>query len=222
MRSARLAALCVGWAAVASPAASFDCEKPRNKLERVICSDTTLSALDAQVWDAYGARIRGLSALQYAHARERHIAWRRARGLYDTGLDALIHEHRTHLAWLSHPLLPLEGRYARDGDAQGPRIEAGVDIGAADLLDLRGYSGARALLAWTVRAAAAGAPAHGSASVRIADGRARFTPDFAGTPSRRLGVCEFRVSFGDDRLTLEAIGECGADFAGTYLKVARQ
>lgn len=221
MPLARLIALCLGCLAATGLAASFDCERPRGKLNRVICSDATLSALDAEVWNAYGVRIRDLSALQYAQTRERHIAWRRARGLYDMGVDALIHEHRVHLAWLTHPLLPLEGRYARGGEAAGPRIEIGVDIAAADHLDLRGFSGGQPLLAWSVRAGPAG-QAGPAEAVRIADGATRFVPEFAGTPTRRLGDCEFRASFGSDRLTLEAIGECGADFGGTYLKVARE
>ena len=67
-----LATLAFRWAGLgmlaagAVGAASFDCQRARSKLNRLICSDAVLSSLDETVWNAYGERIRSLSALQYA------------------------------------------------------------------------------------------------------------------------------------------------------------
>ena len=220
-------------AAHSAVAASFDCDRARGKLNRVICSDAELSRLDEEVWNAYGERIKSLSPAQYAHARARHVAWRRARGIYETAVAPLLHEYRAQLAWLRHPLLPLEGRYLREGDGELARIEAEVDTRSPDALDLRGFSGDRRILAWFVQGPAYGAAnaampdtrtpqqSGAAATARVDAGGTRFIPDFAGTPVLPLGACEFDLRFGDDRLTLRAAGDCGADFSGTYRKVAR-
>ena len=48
-------------ATAAAHAASFDCTKARSKLNRMICADAALSALDSQVWDTFGAHLKTLS-----------------------------------------------------------------------------------------------------------------------------------------------------------------
>ena len=93
-----LAAPCAGPAI----GASFDCAKARTKLNRMICADAELSALDSRVWDAFGTRLNGISVAQYTHVRERHLTWRRQRGWYDSTVDALKDDYQRHLAW-AHP-----------------------------------------------------------------------------------------------------------------------
>ena len=163
-------------ASLAAEAASFDCARARTKLNRVICSDEALSQLDSTVWTAYGERIKTLTPAQFAHVRERHFLWRRTRGLYETTIEALTHEYRSHLAWLSHPLLAHEGRYERLGWGAAPAmVEAEVDVSAADLLALRGQLSSP--LAW--RWVAAGA----SARTRVNAQKARVHPEFIGAPT---------------------------------------
>ena len=84
--------------------------------------------MDEQVWNAYGERIKSLGPAQYGQVRDRHITWRRERGLYDRSIAGLIDDYRLHLAWLRHPLLALEGRYQR---ADGAEMTIEIDLAAA-------------------------------------------------------------------------------------------
>lgn len=196
----------------AAQAASFDCTRARTKLNRVICSDAQLSQLDSTVWNAYGERIKTLTPAQFAHVRERHFLWRRTRGLYETTIEALTHEYRSHLAWLTHPLLAHEGRYERLGWGATPAmVEAEVDVSATDLLAVRGQLSGP--LAW--RWVAAGA----SARTRVAAHQARVRPEFIGAPVSDEATCDLRLTFKVDILTIEADGQCSADFGGDYRKV---
>ena len=208
----RLALAALILASLAAHGASFDCTRARAKLNRVICSDEALSQLDSTVWTAYGERIKTLTPAQFAHVRERHFLWRRTRGLYETTIEALTHEYRSHLAWLSHPLLAHEGRYERLGWGAAPAmVEAEVDVSATDLLALRGQLSSP--LAW--RWVAAGA----SARTRVNARKAQVHPEFIGVPAAETATCELRLTFKVDILTIEADDQCAADFGGDYRKV---
>ena len=203
-------------------AASFDCDRARSKLSRAICADPQLSRLDQTVWDAYGDRIKTLSPRQYAHVRERHILWRRSRGLYDAGAEALLHEYASHLAWLVHPLLPLEGSYRR-GIVAGveARVDVEVHVGAPDRVDLRGSLHGSPALRWHADAASDGDGAGPAAAPQtVAGATIRLRPQISGRPQVAPNACEFHISFATDTLLLRLSGDCGADFSGHYEKTA--
>ena len=215
----------------AADAASFDCARARPKLNRMICADAALSALDSQVSDAYSARIAGVSVAQYAHLRERHVAWRRQRGWYDRTIDALKDDYQRHLAWLNHPLLALEGRYEHDDDLA---VQVEVDTDAPAHVSLQGSvrtSGlVRHAFAWMPPAPGeapnhvvpAGADAQArpalALTARTATFSATFAPAFIGAPPAPVQDCRLDISFGEDELTLLTYGACGAAFSGRYRK----
>ena len=206
--------LCAGPAG----AASFDCAKARSKLTRVICADAELSRLDQEVWDAYGARIKTLSSTQYAQVRDRHITWRRQRGLYEQSVAALLEDYRRHLAWLTHPLLPLEGRYVR---ADGAELQVEIDLAANAALTASGRAGP---LQWLPPRAGlppnaleadqeAGMP---RAALPVADGGLEMRPNFIGRPQGAIADCGFVLRWAREVATLSTRGACGGDFAGEY------
>jgi len=204
--------------------ASFDCDRARGKLMRNICSDATLSQLDEQVWNAYGERIKGLSSAQYAQVRDRHITWRRERGLYDAGVAALTDDYRRHLAWLSHPLLPLEGRYAR---SDGAEISVELDLQPGKPPTALNVIGRQGSLQWLPPRAGLPpnaiepdlGPAEPRAAVALADGVLRLRPNFIGTPRGLLKDCELTLRWLEDTLRLDSRGNCGADFDGAYQRM---
>jgi hypothetical protein len=202
-------------------AASFDCEHARTRLYRIICADPELSALDEQVWNAYGERIKTLSPAQYEQVRDRHITWRRERGLYDHSVAALIDDYRLHLAWLRHPLLPLEGRYQR---ADGAELMIEIGAGAAGAPPAVVALGRAGALQWLP--ARPGLPPNalepddqaGSprASTPVEQGRLRLRPNFIGTPSGALGDCGLEIRFENDHAQITTSGQCGGAFDGNY------
>ena len=208
-------------------AASFDCNKARTKLNRMICADAALSTLDSQVWDTYGTRIAGASVVRYAHLRERHSAWRRQRGLYDRTVDALKEDYQRHLAWLNHPLLALEGRYEHDEDLA---VQVEIDIDAPARVSVQGHvktSGlVRHTFAWVPPARGetdnhvvpAGSDAQARPAVALSDRSVSFAPAFIGAPPAPVQDCRIEITFGDDELTLVTQGACGAAFSGRYRK----
>ena len=215
---------CFAWLAMAqASAASFDCNRARSKLNRVICSDAALSRLDETVWNSYGERIRGLTALQYAHVRERHLLWRRSRGLYETTVEALIHEYQSHLAWLTHPLLGLEGRYQRSGLASpDAHLEVEVDVRSPHALAVRGLASAPIALAW--QASVRHDPDTGSLpgeSRRDQGLQLRVQPQSPGNAAPLTATCEFNIAFAEDVAVLTSNGECGAHFDGGYARTMR-
>jgi hypothetical protein len=201
-------------------AASFDCGRARSKLNRIICSDATLSQLDEAVWNAYGERVGGLTALQLAHVRERHLLWRRSRGLYESTVEALIHEYRSHLAWLLHPGFPYEGRYERVGPGSLPGdIEVEIDLRQGAGLALQGRTPLPVPMSWRagVPAVTGAGPDQGTGALTV-----KMRPG-AGTANDTLvPACLFTIRFSGDDLTLDSEGECGGAFAGTYTRVPLQ
>ena len=208
-------------------AASFDCNKARTKLNRMICADAALSLLDSQVWETYGTRIAGASVVRYAHLRERHSAWRRQRGLYDRTIDALKEDYQRHLAWLNHPLLALEGRYEHDEDLA---VQVEVDIDAPAGVSVQGHvktSGlVRHTFAWAPPASSepdnhivpAGSDAQARPALALHDRSLSFVPAFISAPPAPVQDCRIEITFGDDELTLATQGACGAAFSGRYRK----
>ncbi len=208
-------------------AASFDCNKARTKLNRMICADAALSTLDLQVSETYGTRIAGASVVRYAHLRERHSAWRRQRGLYDRTVDALTEDYQRHLAWLNHPLLALEGRYEHDEDLA---VQVEVDIDAPARVSVQGHvktSGlVRHTFAWAPPARGeadnhvvpAGSDAQARPAIALHDRSVSFAPAFISAPPAPVQDCRIEITFGDDELTLATQGACGAAFAGRYRK----
>lgn len=205
--------------APAAQAASFDCAQASSKLYRAICADPELSQLDEQVWNAYGERIKTLTHAQYEQVRDRHITWRRQRGRYESGMAQLQEDYRRHLAWLTHPLLPLEGRYAR---ADGAELDVEIDLqAAAPALIAIGRTGR---LQWlptppgqapnTLKADLGAAAPQPSLPWR--DGMLRIAPSFVGTPLAPIEACAFTLSWTGDTMHLQSSGNCGADFAGDY------
>ena len=204
--------------------ASFDCERARGKLMRNICSDATLSQLDEQVWNAYGERIKTLSSAQYTQVRDRHITWRRERGLYDAGVPALTDDYRRHLAWLSHPLLPLEGRYAR---SDGAEISVELDLHPGKPATALNVIGRQGSLQWLPPRAGLPpnaiepdlGPAEPRAAVALTDGVLRLRPNFIGTPRGLLKDCELTLRWLEDTLRLDSQGKCGAELDGAYQRM---
>lgn len=234
MHPSRLAFLVLLYGAVAlgagaTQAASFDCSKARAKLNRMICADPALSALDSQVWETYGARIARASVMQYAHLRERHATWRRQRGLYERTIDTLKDEYQRHLDWLNHPLLPLEGRYEHDDDLS---VQVDVDTAAPSLLALHGSVRTSGLVryrfAWTPPAPGealnAVLPSGGASEARpgltVADRMVVFAPAFIGSPPSPVQDCRIEILFDADELSLITHGACGAPLGGRYRKRA--
>jgi uncharacterized protein YecT (DUF1311 family) len=215
-----LAALLVCVMACASPAgaASFDCARARSKLNRLICSDAELSRLDELVWNAYGERVRDLSALQYALVRERHIQWRRSRGLYESTVEALKHEYRTHQDWLTHPFLWLEGRYQRTGiGVSTAHFEVDVDTRSRQAAEVRGLVLVSPFLAWqaSVRSEPKpSAPAGTGITFRV-------RPMLPGNDAELAADCSFEIAFSGDDALLAASASCGKAFDGHYTRVAR-
>jgi hypothetical protein len=200
----------------AAVAASFDCDRARSRLNRMICSDAELSRIDEVVWNAYGERIRGLSPLQYAHIRQRHLQWRRSRGLYETTVEALKHEYRTHLDWLTHPLLQIEGRYQRTGiGASTAHVEVDVDTRSAQAAELRGLVLVAPFLAWEASATGASAPLAGTGITF------RMRPVLSGNDAELAADCSFEIAFSGDDALLTASASCGRAFDGLYTRVAR-
>jgi hypothetical protein len=221
MRSLALGVALAALLSGAAEAASFDCSKPSTKLYRAICADPELSRLDEQVWNAYGERIKTLSPAQYEQVRDRHITWRRQRGRYDRGMVQLADDYRRHLAWLQHPLLPLEGRYAR---ADGAEVDIEIDLQAPAEAPALIAIGRLGNLQWLP--AQAGLPANslrsdlGTAapqpSTVLQEGSLHLVPDFVGTPTLPIQACDFTLDWSGDTLRLHASGSCGADFSGDY------
>lgn len=214
---ATLLACLMGSAAPAS-AASFDCTRARSKLNRLICSDAELSRLDELVWNAYGERIRGLSALQYGLVRERHIQWRRSRGLYESTVEALKHDYRTHHDWLTHPLLWLEGRYQRSGiGASTAHIEVDVDTRSPQAAEVRGLVLLAPYLAWQASARSE----TGSATTAATGITLRVRPALPGNTAELAADCSFEITFSGDEALLTASASCGKAFDGRYARTAR-
>jgi len=220
-----LRGLAAAWFALLLPslaaAASFDCTHPTTKLYRAICADPELSQLDLQVWNAYGERIKALTPAQYEQVRDRHITWRRQRGRFERGMVQLTEDYRRHLAWLQHPLLPLEGRYAR---ADGAELDVEIDLQAPAEAPALIAIGRLGKLQWLP--AQPGLPPNslrpdlGAAapqpSTPLRDGVLRVVPGFVGLPKQPIRDCAFALRWLDDSLRLESTGDCGADFAGDY------
>ena len=203
-------------------AASFDCARASTKLTRAICADAELSQLDEQVWNAYGERIKTLSPAQYEQVRDRHITWRRQRGRFERGIAALTEDYRRHLAWLTHPLLALEGHYER-GD--GAELSVEIDLRApaeAPALVALGRAGnlqwlpPRPELPPNTLLADTGAAAP-QLSSRFSEGALRLAPNFIGVPRSPILGCTFTLRWSEAVLHLDTQGACGADFAGDYL-----
>ena len=217
-------------------AASFDCARARTKLNRMICADVELSALDSRVWDAFGARINGISVAQYTHVRERHFTWRRQRGWYDRTVDAIKDDYQRHLAWLTHPLLALEGRYEMD---DGYAVQIEIDTDAPQKISVAGSVLTTGLVrhAFSWVPPASGEPLnHIVRDTDSAEARptllltrrtsgqhaASFSPAFIGAPLGPVQDCRIDLGFGNDELTLTTQGACGARLDGTYVKRASQ
>ena len=217
-RAGRAALLtCLLACAATAQAASFDCERARSKLNRVICSDAELSRLDELVWNAYGERIRGLSAMQYALVRQRHIQWRRSRGVYESTVEALKHEYRVHHDWLTHPLLWLEGRYQRTGiGASTAQFEVEVDTRSPQAAELHGLASLVPVLAW--QASARGA-LETAAPVGVT---LKVSPMLPGRDTEVAADCSFEIAFSGDDALLTASASCGKAFDGRYTRVARE
>ncbi len=234
---ARFVAITLLTCSFAAHAASFDCTRARSKLNRMICADPELSSLDSRVWDAYGARLSGASVAQYTHLRERHLAWRRQRGWYDSTIDALKDDYQRHLAWLTHPLLPLEGSYALD-DERVVQVELDTDAPASVSLHgtVRTTNLVRHVFSWVVplpteapnhivRSDSAGeaigeAVGEARPAVALANRRASLQPSFIGAPPGPAQGCRISITFGDDELFLDTGGQCGARLDGRYVKRA--
>ena len=225
----RLAALSMCLGSLMAQAASFDCAKARTKLNRMICADAELSALDSRVRDVYGARIAGASVAQYTHLRERHAAWRRQRGWYDNTIDTLKDDYQRHLAWLNHPLLALEGRYEHDDDLS---VQVEIDADAPTRVSIQGSVKTAGLVrhafAWAppargepvnyvVRGGDAG---EARPTVALTNRATAFAPAFIGAPPVPVQGCQIDITFGSDELSLVTIGACGAPLAGRYAKRA--
>ena len=207
--------------------ASFDCNKARSKLNRMICADAELSALDSRVWDTFGAHLKSLSPAQLAHVRERHFLWRRQRGWFDDNVASISADYRRHLAWLTHPLLPLEGRYeTAAGHAVQVEVETGADAAAPNKLSVQGEAAGPRRFTWVapagdevenriVRDAEAADVRPG---VPLINGMVEIVPTFLGVPPTPVQQCRIDIRFGDDALTLSTQGACGADLAGSYHK----
>ena len=217
-------------------AASFDCAKARTKLHRMICADAELSALDSRVWETFGARINGISVAQYTHVRERHLTWRRQRGWYDSTVDAIKDDYQRHLAWLTHPLLALEGRYEMD---HGYAVQIEIDADAPQKISVAGSVLTTGLVrhAFSWVPPASGEPLNhivrdtDSAEARPtlpltlragANSAVSFSPAFIGAPPGPVQDCRIELGFGNDELTLTTQGVCGARLDGTYVKRASQ
>lgn len=217
-----MAALCL-LAPIAAGAASFDCQRARSKLNRTICSDLALSRLDETVWNAYGERIRTLSALQYAHVRERHLLWRRSRGLYETTVEALTHEYASHLEWLRHPLLGLEGRYQRSGlGGTAAHLEVEVDVRSPAAADLRGMTTVPRTLVW--QAALVQPEASAPTATPVQQGRGvslRVRPQLLGDTLQPGDTCEFELAFTGDEVRLSGNADCSPTFNGSYTRTPR-
>ncbi len=213
------AALCL-LAPTAADAASFDCQRARSKLNRLICSDQALSRLDETVWNAYGERIRSLSALQYAHVRNRHLEWRRSRGLYETTVEALTHEYASHLEWLRHPLLWIEGRYERSSlGSDAAQLEVEVDVRSPAAAGLRGTTTAPQRLTWQARLVY---PATNAAiATPVGPGRGvsiRVRPQLPGNAMQTAEPCEFELAFSGDEVRLSSDAGCSPTFNGSYTR----
>jgi uncharacterized protein len=220
IRRAGLAALltCLMASATPTEAASFDCARARSKLNRLICSDAELSRLDELVWNTYGERVRDLSALQYALVRERHIQWRRSRGLYESTVEALKHEYRTHQDWLTHPFLWLEGRYQRTGiGGSTAHFEVDVDTRSRQAVEVRGLVLVSPFLAWQASARSETRPS--APEERDITFKAR--PLLPGNDGELAADCSFEIAFSGDDALLTATASCGNAFDGHYTRVAR-
>lgn len=213
-------------------AASFDCAKARTKLNRMICADAELSALDSRVWDTFGARIQGISVAQYTHVRERHLTWRRQRGWYDRTIDALKDDYQRHLAWLTHPLLALEGRYESD---DGNAVQIEIDHEAPQKVSITGSVQTTGLVrhafSWVTPASgepvnhivrdADSAEARPTLALTTASNATRsvqFAPAFLSPPSGPIQECRIELGFGADELTIKTQGACGTHFDGSYTR----
>ena len=208
----------------AAHAASFDCAKARSKLHRTICADAELSALDERVWNAYGALVPTLSSTQYAHVRERHVTWRRQRGWFERSLEGLKADYQRHLAWLTHPLLPLEGRYEA---VEGRSLQVDIDPGSTNAVLLQGEHRQPFHYVW-VAPLPGDAPNLVVAAESIAEERPAlvlqgrslsFMPAFIGRPWAPRD-CQVHVTFGADEVHVTTTGECGGKLAGSYQKPA--
>lgn len=212
MNLARATLIALTLLPTGASAASFDCERARSKLNRVICSDAELSRLDEVVWNTYGERVRTLTELQRTEVRARHIRWRRERGLYETTVEALTHDYRAHLDWLNHAFMAAEGRYRRGGfGASSARLEVQADLRAAGAVELRGVIQVPVIVAW--RAATTGAPDATGPSVS-------FTPLRPDGAAPLAAECRFTLRWQGDAVELTAEGMCGADFSGRYEREA--
>ncbi|MBL8381128.1 MAG: hypothetical protein JNM79_24885 [Burkholderiales bacterium] len=194
--------------------APLDCERARLRLNRILCSDPQLTQLDRRVHDAFAERMGNATPAQQAHLRERQRAWRRARGLFDTGVEALTHEYRIQLAWLLHPLLAIEGRYERESG--GASLEVEVHVGVADGIALRGLASGPPPLAWL--AAPPDEPGAPRRTVRVSGNRAQVAPELLGSTAPRTHDCVITLEFSLDTAHIATRGVCGGEFSGVYRK----
>lgn len=194
--------------------APLDCERARIRLNRTLCSDPLLVQLDRSVHDAFAERMGNATPAQQAHLRERQRAWRRARGLFDAGVEALTHEYRIQLAWLTHPLLAIEGRYERESG--GASLEVEVHSGVADGIALRGLASGPPPLAWL--ASPPEEPGAPRRAVRVTGNRAQVAPELLGSLAPRMHDCVIALEFSLDTANITTQGVCGSDLGGRYRK----
>ena len=136
-------------------AASFDCAKAATVVERALCADPRLSALDERSVAAYGdaAQALGISDDERdplgALLLQGHVAWTAAKNRCGGAVNCLLQQYQRRIAVLTFqpdpqapaPLDALVGRYGtvvdpeREMDimaAPGGRVLVGIRINAAD------------------------------------------------------------------------------------------
>lgn len=103
-------------AAGSARAASFDCAKAATPVEKSICADPGLGALDERVAQAYADLLRTLDEPQKRHARQYQLAWLRVRAVDGLGpaMSARLEELRGARRTVNGvPLLFLGGKSGR-------------------------------------------------------------------------------------------------------------
>ena len=215
--------LLVLFAPLASHAASFDCAKASAKVEKAICADKELSALDERMAAAYkkqlGAWQGGIAAYVRDDQREFNKMVRSAHeGETDDGLECAKAYVPCIKKLLRERVAVLEGNtYAMGGVYQRGNAKMLLRADAGENYDVVLYQKSPQVVRSTLKIESPG-------SFKAAPGATGFTASDMLVSKMGEGMtgdalkepCEVRLRMSSLEAEVTQTGKCGANFAGKY------
>ena len=212
-------------APLAGQAASFDCAKARAKIEKAICADKELSALDERMAAAYKKQLGAWQGGIAAGVRYDQVEFNKiVRSAHEGEIEDAFECNKAYVSCIKKMLrervdvlestaYPLGGVYQR-GNAKlllRPLAGEGYDVvlfrlGGKETVVLSTLKSDHPD-GMKVKPGAAGYTASDMLVSQLGDG-------VAGTPLKE--ACEVRLRMSSQEAEITQTGKCGANFAGKY------